>query len=137
MIDKGNRPTAEVHDSVPWSEKGWEADLLSPGQAGQVVHCVQPGQGSSRPQHLGNLCHLLKLVQDSTVTPVKSLPPSILPSTLSFLSLSTSSSLSLDKELSIMTIVSTKPSPPTISPGQHPPPPSSHSPPPPPQSVSL
>ena len=129
MIDKGNRPTAEVHDSVPWSEKGWEADLLSPGQAGQVVHCVQPGQGSSRPQHLGNLCHLLKLVQDSTVTPVKSLPPSI----SSFLSLSTSSSLALDKELSIMTIVSTKPSPPTISPGQHPPPP----PPPPPQPVSL
>ena len=125
MIDKGNRPTAEVHDSVPWSEKGREADLLSPGQAGQVVHCVQPGQGSSRPQHLGNLCHLLKLVQDSTVTPVKSLPPSI----SSFLSLSTSSSLALDKELSIMTIVSTKPSPPTISPGQHPPPP--------PQPVSL
>ena len=39
---ESKKPAAKVDDSVPGPEKGRQAELLSPGQARQVVHRVQP-----------------------------------------------------------------------------------------------
>ena len=41
-LGKKEAPAAEIDDSVTGSKKVREAELLSPGQACQVVHCVQP-----------------------------------------------------------------------------------------------